>query len=59
MDGKTCSESLANPEVLHNTEREIAEFRRFQRLIREFVEVNTRMCRLRARGSSRRGARGL
>jgi hypothetical protein len=46
-DGKTISESLPNPAAVRKAEREIAEFRNFQRLSHEFVEVNARICRLR------------
>jgi hypothetical protein len=46
VDGRTYSESLADPVVLRKVQMEIAEFRKFQELIREFVDVNTRICRL-------------
>jgi len=46
-DGKTISESLPTPAALRKAEREIAEFRRFQELSREFVETNTAICHLR------------
>jgi hypothetical protein len=32
---------------VRKAEREVAEFRNFQRLSQEFVEVNFRICRLR------------
>ena len=38
--GKTITESLPTPGSKKKAEREIAEFRRFEQLIREFVEVN-------------------
>jgi hypothetical protein len=47
VDGKTVSESLPTPAALHKAEREVAEFRRFQQLIREFVETNAEICQLR------------
>jgi len=46
-DGKTISESLPTPAALRKAEREVAEFRRFQEMSREFVETNTAICRLR------------
>jgi hypothetical protein len=45
--GKTVTESLPTPAAQHKAEREIAEFRRFEQLIRDFVEVNARICRAR------------
>lgn len=45
-DGVTRTESLAG-EAIQKAEGEIAEFRRFQQLSREFVEINTRICQLR------------
>ena len=46
-EGKTISESLPTPAALRKAEREVAEFRRFQELSRQFVETNTAICRLR------------
>jgi hypothetical protein len=46
VNGKTHSESLPNRAAVRRAEREIAEFRRFQQLSRDFVEVNTEICRL-------------
>jgi hypothetical protein len=46
-DGKTVSESLPTPTAIRKVAREVAEFRRFQELSREFVETNTAICRLR------------
>jgi hypothetical protein len=45
--GKTVTESFASPVARRKTEREIEEYRRWQQLSREFVEVNARLCRLR------------
>lgn len=45
--GKSVSESLPTPAAIHKAEREIAEFRKFQQLSREFVETNAEICRLR------------
>src|SRR5256885_13956419 len=47
VDGKTTSESLPTPAAIRKAEREVAEFRKFQELSREFVETNTAICRLR------------
>jgi len=45
--GKTVSETFPSPAVRHQTERQIAEFRKFQQLSRAFVEVNEKICRQR------------
>jgi hypothetical protein len=45
--GKSVSESLPTPAAIHKAEREIAEFRKFQQLSREFVDTNAEICRLR------------
>ena len=45
--GKTVTEALANASAQKKAEREIAEFRRFEQLIREFMEVNARICHAR------------
>jgi hypothetical protein len=47
LAGKSVSESLPTPATIHKAEREIAEFRKFQQLCREFVETNAEICRLR------------
>jgi hypothetical protein len=46
-DGKTVTESFVSPAARRKTEREIEAYRRWQELSREFVEINTRLCRLR------------
>jgi hypothetical protein len=38
---------LPTPAAIRKAEREVAEFRHFQELSREFVETNTAICRLR------------
>ena len=48
VSGKSVSESLPSPALIHKAEREVAEFRRFQQLSREFVQTNTEICRARA-----------
>jgi hypothetical protein len=45
--GKTVTEALSTPAAVRKAEREIAEFRDYQRLGRELVEVNEKICRLR------------
>jgi hypothetical protein len=45
--GKSVSESLPTPAAIHKAEREVAEFRKFQQLSREFIETNAEICRLR------------
>ena len=47
LEGKTLSQSLPTPAAIRKAEREVAEFRQFQKLSREFVETNTAICRLR------------
>ena len=46
-DGKTISESFPSPAAIHKAEREVAEFRKFQEISREFVETNAEICHLR------------
>jgi len=45
--GKTVTEALSSPAAVRKAEQEIAEFRRFQQLGHELVEVNEQICRLR------------
>lgn len=45
--GKTVTEALPTSAAVRKVEREIAEFREYQRLGRELVEVNEQICRLR------------
>jgi len=47
VEGKSVSESLPNPAAVAKTQREVAEFRNYQQLSQQFVEVNTRICQLR------------
>jgi hypothetical protein len=47
VDGKSVSQSLPTPAAIHKAEREVAEFRKFQQLSREFVDTNAEICRLR------------
>jgi hypothetical protein len=52
-DGKTRTESLYEEAAIQKAEKEIQEFRRFQQLSREFVDLSTQICR--ARGVEVRG----
>lgn len=45
--GKTVTEALPTEAAVRKAEQEIAEFRQYQRLGRELVEVSERICRLR------------
>jgi hypothetical protein len=45
--GKTVTEALPTGAAVRKAEREIAEFRRFQQLSEELVEVSEQICRLR------------
>jgi len=47
VEGRTISESLPSPAALAKAEREVAEFRKYQQLSQQFVEINTQICRLR------------
>jgi|ERR1700677_3635861 hypothetical protein len=44
MKGKTHSKSLAHSAAQRKVQKEIAEFRKFQALIREYVDVNASIC---------------
>jgi hypothetical protein len=45
--GKTVTQALPTPAAVRKTEQEIAEFRHYQQLGRELVEVSEQVCRLR------------
>ena len=47
-DGHTVTKSLPNREALRKAEQEVAEFRTFQQLSQELIEVNQSICQLRA-----------
>ena len=47
IEGKTISEALPTPAAIQKAEREVEEFRKFQRLAREFLGTNVEICRLR------------
>ena len=50
VDGKTFSEALPTPAAARKAEREVAEFRHFQQLSREFIATNAKICHLRPVG---------
>jgi hypothetical protein len=45
--GKTVTQSLPTPAAVRKAEQEIAEFRKYQQLGHELVEVSEQICRLR------------
>jgi hypothetical protein len=45
--GKTVTESFPDPAARRKAEQEIEEYRKWQQLSREFVEVNAAICRAR------------
>jgi hypothetical protein len=47
IHGKTVTEALPTPAAVRKAEQEIAEFRNYQQLGHELVEVNEQICRLR------------
>jgi hypothetical protein len=47
LDAKTVTESLPTPAAVAKAQREISEFRKFQQLSQEFLELNVNICRLR------------
>lgn len=47
VGGKTVTQNLPSQAALRKAEGEIAEFRRFQSLTTQLVEVNRKVCRLR------------
>ena len=44
VQGKTITESLPNPAAVRKAEREIEEFRKYQALHKEFLDVNAQIC---------------
>ena len=48
VQGRTVTEALPTPAALKKSEREISEFRHFEQLIREFIDVNAKICHARA-----------
>jgi len=47
VEGKTISEALPTPAAVRKAEREIGEFRKYQQISHNFVEVSEKICRLR------------
>ena len=47
VDGKTVTQNLPSPADVRKAESEVAEFRKFQALTSELVDVNRKICRLR------------
>ena len=47
IKGKTVAETLSSAAALRKAQREVEEFRRFQRLSAELIAVNEKICRLR------------
>ena|SRR5437867_16285 len=47
IEGKTVTQNLPSQAALRKAEKEIAEFRRFQSLASQLVDVNRKVCRLR------------
>jgi hypothetical protein len=47
VEGKTVTQNLPSPAAVGKAESEIAEFRKFQTLTGELVDVNRKICRLR------------
>ena len=47
LNGRTYSEGLPTMPAKRKAQREIAEFRNFQKLCRELIDVNAKICRLR------------
>ena len=47
INGKTATQNLPSPAVVRKAEGEIAEYRRFQTLTGELVDVNRKNCGLR------------
>ena len=45
--GKSVTGSLPNPAAVGKAEREIEEFRKYQALHKEFLEVNAQICQMR------------
>src|ERR1700682_6045177 len=47
VEGKTVTQNLPSPAAVGKAESQIAEYRRFQTLTGELVDVNRKICRLR------------
>lgn len=47
VEGKTISQSLPTAAAIRKAQREVAEFRKFQEISRDFVGTNAEICRRR------------
>ena len=47
VDGKTVTQNLSSPAAIRKAETEVAEYRKFQGLTDDLVEVSRKICRLR------------
>src|SRR5450631_1269251 len=56
LRGKTVTESLPKPATFRKAEREIEEFRKYQALHKEFLEVNAQICQMRPTEPNRQSA---
>jgi hypothetical protein len=56
VDGKTVTQNLPSSAAVRKAEGEIAEFRKFQTLTGELVDVNRKICRLRPVGQTEQTA---
>ena len=52
VDGKTVTQNLPSPAAVRKAESEIAEFRKFQTLTGELIDVNRKICRARPVGET-------
>src|ERR1022692_2170748 len=58
VDGKTVTQNLPSPAAIRKAESEVAEFREFQTLTGELVDVNRKICRLRPVEQAEQTAQG-
>jgi hypothetical protein len=47
VDGKTVTAALPSQAAVRKAQREIAEFRKFEQLRKDLIQVNQQICRLR------------
>src|SRR5215470_1565273 len=45
--GKTVTETFPSPSALGKAQREVAEFRRFQKMAEDLIAINEKLCKLR------------
>jgi hypothetical protein len=58
IEGKTVTQSLPSPAALRKAESEIGEYRKFQGLTEDLVDVNRKICRLRPVEEAEQTAQG-